>query len=86
MIHTIDDSLRMALGNEQQIDVSMIPDVAVMALPTDVKRTCLAITKRLQDQGIDDDPLIRLKRTVKVRASMVKGKRYKKGERHDQHN
>lgn len=87
MIHTIDDSLRMALGNEQQIDVSMIPDIAVMALPTDVKRTCLAITKRLHDQGIDDDPVLRLKRTVKVRASMVSGKgRYKRGVRHDRHN
>lgn len=86
MIPTIDDTLRRALDNEQQIDVGMIPDVAVMALPTDVKRTCLAITQQLQDQGIDDDPILRLKRVVKVRASMIKDKDYKKGERHDRHN
>ena len=66
----IDRGLSEALANEQQIDVSMIPDISVMALPLEVKRTCLAITKRLQDQGIDDDPLLRLKRTVKVQASM----------------
>ena len=73
MIHnpTIDDSLRMALDNEARIDVSNVPDVAVLALPTDVKRTCLAITQRLQDQGIDDDPIVRLKRAVKVRVTMV---------------
>lgn len=81
----IDRGLSEALANEQQIDVSMIPDIAVMALPTDVKRTCLAISQRLQDQGIDDDPILRLKRTVKVMASMGKG-RYKRGNRHDRHN
>ena len=70
MIPTIDDQLRQALDNEPQIDVSMVPDIAVMALPLNVKRNCLAISLRLQDQGIDDDPLLRLKRTVKVRASM----------------
>lgn len=87
MLPTIDYKLREALANEQQIDVSMIPDIAVMGLPLDVKQTCLAISKRLQDQGIDDDPVIRLKRTVKVRASMVSGKsRYRKGVRHDRHN
>ena len=84
MIPTIDDQLRQALDNEQQIDISMVPDVAVMALPTSVKRHCLAISQRLQDQGIDDDPIIRLKRTAKVRASMVSGKgRYTKGVKHE---
>lgn len=78
----IDDQLRQALDNEQQIDVSMIPDIAVMGLPTDVKRTCLAITKRLQDQGIDDDPVLRLKRTVKVRGVLHKDSE-DKGLRHD---
>lgn len=80
----VDYQLRQALDNEQRVDVSMIPDIAVMALPTDVKRTCLAISRRLQDQGIDDDPVLRLKRTVKVREVMKSGKgRYTKGLRHD---
>ena len=81
----IDYKLQEALANEQQIDVSMIPDIAVMSLPLDVKRTCLAISKRLQDQGVDDDPVIRLKRTFKlIEADRAMSKRsYKKGERHD---
>ena len=67
---TINDSLRQALDNEQQIDVSMIPDIAVMALPTNVKLACLAISDRLGEDAVA--AVVRLKRVVKVRPSIVK--------------
>ena len=70
MIPTLDDQLRQALDNEQQIDVSNVPDVAVMALPTNVKLTCLAISDRLGEDAVA--AVLRLKRVVKVRLSVVK--------------
>lgn len=66
----IDYKLREALANEEHIDVSGIPDICVMALPLEVKWSCLRMSQMLQDHGIDDDPVVRLKRCVKVRDSL----------------
>ena len=83
----IDYQLRQALDNEQAIDVTMVRDSHVMALPRDVKRRCLQISEHLQRAGIDDDPLLRLKRQAKLSATATQGKgKYRKGIRHDQHN
>ena len=64
----IDRGLSEALANEEQIDVSMIPDISVMALPLQVKHNCLIISERLGETH--PEALLRLKRVVKMRGAM----------------
>ena len=66
----IDYKLQQALEQESMVDVGGVTDLMVQQLPTDVKRTCLAISDRLEAQGINDDRLLRLKRTAKVMLSV----------------
>ena len=66
----IDYRLRQALDSEQRIDVSRVRDRHVHALPADVKARCLQVSQYLQDAGIDDDPVLRLKRQAKLSGAL----------------